>query len=88
MKAADAQEFNPDILPPKLGQCAMCSAMKATHPTGCPQYGIICKVCGNIGHALLICRKVMTINKATEQPKSHSKKSTLSKQNKDNKKMR
>ena len=47
MKAAEAQEFNPDIAPPKPVQCAMYGAMKATHPTGCPQYGIICKACGN-----------------------------------------
>ena len=40
-KATDAQEFNPDVLTPKPGQCAMCGTMKTTHPTGCPPYGII-----------------------------------------------
>ena len=63
MKATETQEFNPDIAPPKPGQCAMCGAMKATHPTGFPQYGIICKACGNIGHALIFCRKVIALNK-------------------------
>ena len=57
MKASEAQEFNQNILPPKSGQCAMCGAMKATHPTDCQQYGIICKACDNIGHALPILPK-------------------------------
>ena len=86
MKAAEAQEFNPDIAPPKPGQCAMCGAMKATHPTGCPQYGIICKACGNIGHALLFCRKVMSLNKPHDLSKSHSNKSPRSKNKDSNKK--
>jgi len=82
MKATEAQEFHPDVFTPKP---TMCGAMKATHPTRCSQYGIICKTCGNIGHALLFCQKQLDINKASDQPKSHSNKANRSKHSKDNK---
>ena len=67
----DTLNINPDLTSVKPGQCSMCGAMKSSHPTGCPNYGIICKGCGNVGHGLLLCRKVMSLTKVGE-PSSYS----------------
>ena len=54
------------------------------HPTGCPNNGIIWKGCGNVGHGLLLCRKVMSLTKVGK-PSSNFK-GNLSRKDKDKKK--
>ena len=58
--------------------------MKSSNPTGCPNYAIICKGCGNIGHGLLFCRKVISLTKVGK-PSSNFK-GNRSRKNKDKKK--
>ena len=54
-------DYNPPLTPIQPLQCSMCGAPKASHPGGCPKYGLTCTGCGNIGHGLLFCRKVMKL---------------------------
>ena len=59
----------------------MCGQMKATHPAGCPSYGVVCSACGLVGHKLVFCRKVIALKKSS----TSSSRGQRQPKNKDNK---
>ena len=62
----ETPNINPELTPVKPGHCSMCGAMKSSHPTGCPNYGIICKVSGNV---VMVCSSAA---KLCHSPKSEN----------------
>ena len=73
--------LNPQLTPLQPLQCAMCGQMKATHPAGCPSYGVVCSACGLVGHKLVFCRKVIALKKSS----TSSSRGQRQPKNKDNK---